>query len=868
MENGHLVCVKDYSTIADNRISHWRANHNEHLTGMSQDLAEYKDIIEQLKPMINEPEFNQVLSQVASSVAKQKRFLIKMELKRLARPCLRLIDLRGQVAGDCREYTYQGKSHYLDDTAIDVFERQVRLFGEYTMGVYEAVKNTENSYRVIYQKQREEAEKEGTNVKPVQPHHAPFFRFGDYAKRSEERMNFTVNIEIFTELNKSIQASTIDVSVSGLKVKVASEHLFKVGERITVQFRGLEGEYNIDRKAGVGYTIVDVEHNKDEQKLNLHKNDELASHAFEDFFEKFIHGNKRRYKVNMDNTLNAIKVKTYEQYFIPNFTSVPVYIERINGINRPKYALINDSNKDPLYFWSDEQFELRLGYMLNHHRIERLANATGIQRETIVYAFNHIKDEKVYFYSASQEELFERPDLMKVFLGYGARKASWRVYKVQITDMDLEQTHIPLSLPDSISSAVKRQNQPPAPRLMARLKNIHNIALITDITDEVGTQNYERIPIRRGEISQLKVFGHPRNKIPPVVQMFRFKYHNQRKETRYQLRTKVLLNFGDMTLEGSSEDVSTRGLRVELNDFFHGEEKDLVKLSFPVLQKVTRKYELVNLPYRVKGISYDRNVLHLQAVTDTVNKTAQRFFDELIKNNRSKLKAFKEEEEIPGIGTAMRNLYASNVINTAFFIRKEGIEFLPDAMVTSNPDSRLNNLLVFGAEQGNYNLHFLYSTYGVELDFIQYTLKKIKTNNKPVMREIFVAFDPSKEHIDEAVKSRFSDQFHGDKERKNFISQAKDNGQFIAVKVFLARAGRPDLEQLQSELSYVGIYAIHRAKVLEEQLWNIIGVGDLIDVTDEVMIRHHFSLKEIQNNHQAPAYHKVKTTKVEHLLKA
>ena len=834
---------------------------------MSQDLEEYQDIIEQLKPMINEPEFNQVLSQVASNVPKQKRFLIKMELKRLAKPCLRLIDLRGQVAGDCRQYTYQDKSHYLDDTAIDVFERQVRLFGEYTMGVYEAVKNTENSYRIIYQKQREEAAKEGQVIKHDEPHHAPVMQFGDFAKRSEERMNFAVNIELFTELNKSIQATTIDVSVSGLKVKVANEHLFKVGERVTVQFRGLEGEYSIDRKAGVGYTITDVESTKKEQRVSLKKDDELVPDSFEEFFEKFIHGNKRRYKVNMDNTLTAIKLKTYEQYFIPNFTSVPIYIEKVNGLNIPKYALINDSNKDPLYYWSDEQFELRIGYLINHQRIERLLAKHENYREMMLFAFNHVKDDKVYFYSASEDELFERPDLMKVFLGYGARKASWRAYKLQITDMHLDQAHMPLSLPDSVSSAVKRQNHPPAPRLLSRIKNVRHIALLTDVTDDVGTQNYERIPIRRGEIAKLKVFGHPRNRVPPIVKMFRFKYHNQRKETRYQLRTKVMLNFGDMTLEGSSEDVSTRGLRVELSDFFHGDEKDLVKLSFPTLQKVTRKYELVDLPYRVKGISYDRNVLHLHAVTDAANKTAQRFFDELIRNNRSKLKAYKEEEEIPGIGNALRNLYARNIINTAFFIRKEGIEFVPDALVSANMNSRINNLLSYDAEPGNFNLHFLYSTYGVELDFIQYTLKKIKTNNKPIMREIFVAFDPSKENIDEVVKSRFSDQFHGDKERKNFIVQAMEAGQFIAVKVFLARAGRPDMERLQTEINYVGVYAIHRAKVLEEQLWSIIGVGDLVDVTDEVMIRHHFSQNQLRDNQQMPAYHKVKSANIENLLK-
>lgn len=836
---------------------------------MSQDLAEYQDIIEQLKPMINEPEFNQVLAQVASNVPKQKRFLIKMELKRLARPCLRLIDLRGQVAGDCREYEYDSKVHYLDDTAIDVFEKQVRLFGEYTMGVYEAVKNTENNYRVIYQKQRQlAAQEEDRSENNQNPHHAPLVQFGSYAKRVQERMNYSVHVEMFTEMNKSIQATTVDISVSGLKVKLNNEHLFKVGERLIIQFRGLEGEYTLDKKNGVAYTIVNIETSKKEQRLCMSRNPEFSTHAFEEFLQRFIHGNKRRYKVNMDNTFDAIRLKTYEQYFTPNFSSVPLFIEKVEGVYKPKFALINDSNKEPLYYWSDEQFELKIGYLLTHERIEHLLMQPNSHQETIVFAFNHVKNEKVYFYSATQDELFKRPELMRVFLAYGGRKASWRVYKLQITDMDLKQTHLPLSLPDGISDAVKRQNQPPAPRLLARIKHVSNIALLTDITDEIGIQSYERLPIKREEIAALKVFGHPRNKSPVPVKMFRFKYHNQRKETRYQLRSKVLINMEDVTLDGVCEDVSVRGLKVELGDYFPGNENDLIKLSFPVLQKVTKKYELINLPYKVKGMSYDRNVLHLQAVVDSLNTTAQRFFDELIRNNRSKLKAYKEEEEIPGIGTALRNLYARNVINTAFFIKKEGVEFILDAVATNADQTRLTNLLSFNVEPGFYNLHFLYSTNGVELDFIQYTLKKIKTNNKPVMREVFVAFDPSKNEINDAIKSRFSDQFHDDKERKEFIAQAMAGGQFIAIKIFLARAGRPDTEQLQSEISYVGMYAIHRAKVLEEQLWNIIGVGDLIDVTDEVMIRHQFSQKHLLANHELPVAHKVQKTQVEQLLKA
>ena len=44
---------------------------------MNQYSEEYHDIIEELKPMINEPEFNKVLDQVASAILKQKRFFVE-----------------------------------------------------------------------------------------------------------------------------------------------------------------------------------------------------------------------------------------------------------------------------------------------------------------------------------------------------------------------------------------------------------------------------------------------------------------------------------------------------------------------------------------------------------------------------------------------------------------------------------------------------------------------------------------------------------------------------------------------------------------------------------------------------------------------
>jgi hypothetical protein len=135
------------------------------------------------------------------------------------------------------------------------------------------------------------------------------------------------------------------------------------------------------------------------------------------------------------------------------------------------------------------------------------------------------------------------------------------------------------------------------------------------------------------------------------------------------------------------------------------------------------------------------------------------------------------------------------------------------------------------------------------------------------MRELFVAFDPSKETMVDAINSYFTEQFSKPEHRRQFIAQALQKGQFIALKIFLARTGRPDFETMQSELNYVSVYAIHKAKLLEEKLWNVAAMGDIIDVTDEVLRRFEFTESVIQLNHTYPKIHKSNNVGIKQLLK-
>lgn len=842
---------------------------------MSQDLQQYADIIEQLKPMVNEPEFNQILSHVAGELPKEKRFLIKMEVKRLAKPCMRSIDLRGQVDGECQIFEYDGIKHYLDDIAIDVFEEQVRLFGHYSFGVYEAVQNTENNYRIIRQKteQYELTSAQSSASKTaamMNKYNVPVVNLMRYSQRQNERMNFAVAVELSNERNQSIRGISVNVSTEGIQVKLSRESLLKPGERISVHFRGLEEEFALDKKNGIAYTVVNISRKKDIQYVALQRATEFPNATFDQFLENFIRGNKRRYKVNMTNTIDAIINKSCEQYFSPRSPSLPLFVDVVDTVMTPRFAMVNEVNREIVNYWRDEENNCRLGYLLNKDRLQSLAAKPAAQRELYLFSFTHFQNEKVYFYSASLDELNKKDVLRQVFFGFGARKASWRVFRLTMTEMSPDQAHAPLSIPDSVGTKIKRQNNPPAPRLMARLKNLRLLLHLTDVTSIGGQHTYSQLRFNRESVNHLRVFGHPRNKPPQPIRNVLYKFEEQRIESRYQLRSAIQLKvFGsEQSYKGISEDISVHGLRIELNHDFTQDIGSQIEIGFPKLQALTTKHNVMALQYTIVHYNEQKNILHLKAVEGETGQSARHFFDDLIKSNRHTLKSYPDEEDVPGLGHALRVINARNAASLSFVLGKDGVRYEPQVAIIGKNDDRVTRLASHFSMGDQVNLEFMFRDRKLDTPFVQHGVKQVKVENMPIRQELFVAFDPSLNEKRTAIIPRFTHRFASDEERKNFIREAISRGQFVALHVMLTTTGKPDLDMLQSEINYVSVYAIHRAKELEQKLWSIVACAHLMDVTDEVMTRFDFAHDDIRKNRDAVIQRPLAHTAIESLIQA
>ena len=482
----------------------------------------------------------------------------------------------------------------------------------------------------------------------------------------------------------------------------------------------------------------------------------------------------------------------------------------------------------------------------------RLLNKSDEVREIFVFSFTHLHSDKVYFYSASFEELLQKDILLKVFLGFGSKKASWRVFKITLTDMVPEQAHIPLSIPDSVGSKVKKLNTPPSARLMSKLKNLRYLAHVTDVTSVTGQETYNEFTFNRENLSHLRVFGHPRNRAPSNIHLVRFKYEEQRIESRYQLRTQIEARFNneDAVHKGVSEDISVHGLglRVELNKEYKGSLEGRIEVAFPRLQEIANAFDVMHLQYEIIYHNVEKNILHLKTMPGEEGKSARAFFEELIKKNKANLKVDNDEEEVPGIGQALRCINARNATSLSFLMSKEGVRYTPQACIVGKQDERITTLTTQYAEQGKVNLEFLFRDRKQDSPFVQSGIKAVKLENMPLRQELFISFDASQKEPRMAIIPRYSDKFESNEQRRAFIREAMVRGQFIAIHVMLTTTGKPDMSMLQTEINYVTMYAMHRARELEKKMWSIAACSHLVDVTDEVLIRYGFTMEDITAN--------------------
>mgnify|MGYP006139915335 FL=1 len=811
------------------------------------DLQEYVGVIDRMKSSLNSADFDQVFSLLTSDLPKSKQFLLKMELKRMAQPCSYFIDLRGHVDGEVKPYDYMGKTHYMDDNAIRVFEAGLKQYGSYTLGLYEEVLNTENNFRVMHRKQTEDRVRsalQNDGAPGNQPadtdaelpaQYARVVHFGQYTSRRDERMHFSIDVDVELD-GKRFQASTSDLSVSGCKLKLQQAVKAEAGKLLKLHFTGLEQEFMLGLEQGVAYKIVEVSQQGAHQYLRLQRQQNENEQQFADFLQKFINGNKRRYKVNLDNVSQSLLSKGYEQFYVPRINALPVFIAVRNGQPIPICALTTDYNKAIWQYFLDEQHQAVFISICHVKRLKYLLQLNSVEKSTILYSFTHAVKGKLFFYSATHEELNESEQLKALFLGFGASKPSWRVFQLNLQRSSPAQAEPPITVP------VQGNIKPPAPLSSLVKQFIQDVRYIVSFTDITGDENtfwYQSYPVNQQQLKLLAHFGHKKLTNTPPCEAVAVQYVNLRSESRYLYKTAITVTTAaDPTeLSGHSRDFSSKGLQLETTLPVRFKKGDILLLNLPEMQKISSKYQLAALPYEVMAVSKSRTIMNLRAVEGEQPHVGRLFFQQLIQNNRAKLTQAEESPKYPGLSTALRNLYMNAQSHFALYVHRKGIRYQINTLAKGGDGNSLHQLLAIHSNDDNQlDLALILQNNAISLHFA-HQLKQMKRFDNPKAFELFVVVSRNPETDEPELHCHYDYEFTSEQAKQQYVLSALQNNVLFCYRLLLSRTGRPDTDFIAPELSYISAYAIHKAKQLEEELWSVAGVIDAIDISTEIVWR-------------------------------
>lgn len=814
---------------------------------MTEDtLLKYESLVDELKSYLGNAKFDTIFKSKTAGLTKPEQFLIKMEMSRLSQPIARFIDLRGQVTGQVKPYEYEGKQHFMDETAIAVFEQAIERHGGYTLAVYEAVMNTDNNHRVMQKKAAEQAKQ--PELQNEQKLDCQVIKFASYESRREERMNYSIKITVELNKDNTIAATTSDISLSGAKIKLSPRYQVKKGQLLGLRLVGLEQDFELGLKNGIQYEVVAVEKISAEFNHIRLKRTFIENNAkFDEFLESFIHGNKRRYKVNLDNTLDAVVSKGYEQYYIPRVTSLFTFFSLQNDKLYPSLVLTTENNIFIQRYFCDERKLSCLYTILNQQRLSQLLSNPAPVKEEYLYTFTHVVAGKVYYYSATRTELTAEPQLSALFFGFGSQKESWQCFKVQLMPSHPEDSFIPLSLPNTAGKDIEKLNKPPTPRVQGMIKDVKYLVILTAVGTDVERAHYQSFSYDKSIVNQLKHFGHGKHKTPPKLETVDLEYVNLRSHKRYLYKTDVVLTTQDeQTHTAHSRDFSVMGLQIECDQPVTFQKGEVVELSLPELQKITKKHTLSKLKYEVMAVSKSFTTINLKALRIVDNPhEGVKFFTQLIENNKDKLKVSEEAPKVPGLSTALRNMVTKSVCQFPFYLHKEAAHFKTGAIGQGLYPSPLHIILQnYGLLNNTTSIDAFLSPEQLN-GVITPLIKDRSRQDPPLPFTLFIRFDPKKPTIKDAIKSKCS---AGEDYAPQllFLKKGLKSELIFIMRIYISRTGRPDTDYLSNELKYVSQYALHKAKDLEEALWAVTGVGDMVDVTDETLSHLDFTAELVE----------------------
>ncbi|MGR5167635.1 PilZ domain-containing protein [Vibrio astriarenae] len=772
--------------------------------------AEILSIVERLLPAYQAADFETVLDQVVSEYSPTAKLLVKMEMNRQMATCTKKIDLRGRVQGECREFTLDGIQHWLDDVAFNAYHKNVEKYGSYTEGVWEALVNTRNNYRVM--KQRNGAAAQTGNeehqfcVEPV--------LLGYDLKRKENRLKVASQVEMKLSKGQQIHAVTVDLSASGAKFKVPAAFNYKLGEVVDVRYVELaKGSKIEDVTSDLCYRVVGIDLCYENDAVKYLRTIKLSeSDLPERIIQEALKNTSQR--VRHDNQDKIIRARTrgYEHTFLKHTCNLPVFFSQ----HELKLVLMTENNKAIWQYWQDERNQQALSSLFHKERMSLMAQTGVKSTSNILYSFKHAHQDKSLFYSMMVPEASR--DERKLFWHIGARRPSWKAFKLHVFELKAEE---------------REELERHANELGLDARELTHCGILQELADTQSASDYLLTEKPQLDSKVLNKFRQSRSTDNRVLSLY-FDACTRRREPRYKLRSPIIVTTkSGQQVEGVTTDISKHGLGVILKDPINLIAEDMCHINFKELQLYDKSVPLNKVSYQAIRIGATGMQLQLKLEHTSDNSRVAAFFEKVIRHNEGKL--IEKNEILPSteILEGLHNILLDKVVSVPLFFEKQKTNIKPKVIGVNQP---LADCLIPFARLGSDRKFTLDPIFkGRTNTLIAQPMKRIDGIG-PHYFEIYINSMLLNERT-QRVQTRLSTEFESLKDRIQFIKKAQTVGRFFALRVSSTPVFDPITSLLRQDLNELMSISLTQARNLEKEIIGIVGYSEVVDITDEVLVR-------------------------------
>ncbi|WP_440874940.1 PilZ domain-containing protein [Thalassotalea sp. PLHSN55] len=821
---------------------------------VSSDLVAYRTIILSLISYAQHPKLDTLIEKLTPKTNAGNRFLIKMEIKRLAKPCAKTLDYRLWF-DNCEPVQHENLCHYLDEISKSLFLESIKANnGQFTLHCYNEISEQAKERHLIFEKEKRTEIKRNSTTPIDSVKTTPLVNKNLYR---EPNVDYSPKCKVFaydpTSLSRKGReeigkdAQVVDLNMLSCVLTSEAQAMDTDASEVFIwlyeHHKALNIQDDIILVCGIEEHKKTIASGKHHYRLHIkEKNTAKTVGTLTELINRQFELRRDQHHLKITPLVGSVLAKAHQQFAINSTSDIAMVCRQENNHWRPSNALKTTNNQALWRFLSVDEQDNIVSRIFGNAQLQKSFEKQE-KADFYAYIFRLESSNSLQFAVIWQDQLAHDPSALK-FIKQHLNHCDYRFIKLSIKPIDaLHDAYVPSAMPNHVNSAMAILNRPLTQGVKNSLSDSSFFAVLSDVTEinsvlalpkamavnAVASQT-EKIPLK---------FSLPQRTLNTEMAVINVDNNELRSEDRFEYPIDLVITRSDKTsckVSATSQNISAKGMSILLKQphkFKPGAELHLT-LKMPYRGAMVT---LNNQKYQVIG-NNDNHVVRLTVSGLPQHHTASRAIREFIYQNLDHLKpSGMEPDQVYGLSQALQNIYANNHLCMPFFIHQNKQKWFINSIALT-ADTNIPTLQNSDAFNHCATNKQAISHVVSEEKFQNHCLSVINKVNSNQQAEVFyLIVVPRKDDESQQILHSIGDlqKIRQSGRLPELMNKITAFGTPTILRVKISQPEKIFDKTYRDELSYLEQLSPYDAEEVLDEINHIAGIGEITDHSQQVL---------------------------------